>query len=225
MPGGYGMGSGTLAKWIEEKMAADKDAAVGDDAKVSPLFDGKTLDGFTIRSGTASYVVEDGAIIGTTGQSSPNTFLCTEKEYGDFELQFEVMVMNGSLNSGVQIRSKFKGEKFGGRIYGPQVEIEDNGKNGSESGYIYGEAMGGWLTPKDELKAHQKYQSGEWNHYRILAKGPTIQTWLNGDMITELTNEELYGKHPKGIIGFQVHGVGNKGPFQVKWKDITIKEL
>lgn len=225
LPGGYGMGSGTLAKWIETKMEADKNAAVADDSKVTPLFDGKTLDGFTIRSGTATYVVEDGAIVGTTDKGSPNTFLCTEKEYADFELNFEVMVMNASLNSGVQIRSKFKGDKFGGRVYGPQVEIEDNGKNGSESGYIYGEAIGGWLTPKDKLIAHKKYKTGEWNQYRIVAKGPTIQVWLNGEMISDLTDEKVYAEHAKGIIGFQVHGVGNKGPFQVKWKNITIKEL
>lgn len=225
LPGGYGTGSGTLAKWIESKMKSDKAEGEGAGAKASPLFDGKTLDGFSIKSGTATYVVEDGAIVGTTDKGSPNTFLCTDKEYGDFELEFDVMVVHGSLNSGVQIRSKLKGDNFGGRVYGPQVEIEDNGKNGSESGYIYGEAIGGWLTPKADLKPHTKFKSGEWNHYRIVAKGPTIQVWLNGEMMSDLTDEKAYAEHAKGLIGFQVHSVGNKGPFQVKWKNITIKEL
>lgn len=224
LPGGYGTGSGTLAKWIEVKMAADKDAATGDDTKATPLFDGKTLNGFTIRSGTATYVVEDGAIVGTTHKGSPNTFLCTEKEYSDFELEFEVMV-DAELNSGVQIRSKFKGDTFGGRVYCPQVEIEDGGENGAESGYIYGEAIGGWMTPKEDLKPHKHFKNGEWNHYRIVAKGATIKVWINDVMVSELTDEKVYKEHAKGIIGFQVHGVGNSGPFQVKWKNITVKEM
>ena len=39
---------------------------------------------------------------------SPNSFLCTDKLYGDFELQFEVKLINDELNSGVQIRSQTK---------------------------------------------------------------------------------------------------------------------
>lgn len=224
LPGDYGMGSGTLAKWIEAKMKADRLSGGEGGVIATPLFDGKTLKGFSIRSGTATYVVEDGTIIGTTAKGSPNTFLCTDKEYGDFELEFEVMV-DPRLNSGVQIRSKLKGDKFGGRVYGPQVEIEDSGKNGAEAGYIYGEQIGGWMTPKADLKPHKKFKTDEWNHYRIVAKGPNIKVWINGDMITDLTDEKVYKDHAKGLIGFQVHSVGNGGPFQVKWKNLMIKEL
>ena len=87
---------------------------------------------------------------------SPNSFLCTDKLYGDFELQFEVKLINDELNSGVQIRSqtkelndkeKSRGDKFG-RVNGPQVEIEATKEKGAESGYVYGEAIGGWMTLK-----------------------------------------------------------------------------
>src|SRR5690606_33272206 len=86
------------------------------------LFDGKTLDGWTQRNGTATYRVEDGAVVGKTSEGSPNSFLCTNKEYGDFELKFEVKV-DDALNSGVQIRSKSIPERDNGRVHGPQVEI------------------------------------------------------------------------------------------------------
>lgn len=69
------------------------------------LFDGKTLNGWSVHSGFAKYNVEDDAIVGTTVTDSPNTFLCTDREYGDFVLEFEVN-LDPSLNSGVQIRSK-----------------------------------------------------------------------------------------------------------------------
>ena len=48
------------------------------------LFDGKTIDGWSIKSGVATYKVEDGSIVGTTVKGSPNTFLCSDKKFGDF---------------------------------------------------------------------------------------------------------------------------------------------
>jgi hypothetical protein len=192
--------------------------------EMTPIFDGKTLDGWVQYNGTATYRVEDGAIVGKTSPGSPNSFLCTKKLYGDFELTFEVKVDDG-LNSGVQIRSNCKGGAPDGRVNGPQVEIESSGRNGAESGYIYGEAAGGWMTPKADLKPHKHFKDGEWNTYRIVAKGPRIQVWINGTQISDLTDEEKQKTHPKGFIGLQVHGVGNKGPFDVAWRNIKLKEL
>jgi len=76
------------------------DAGAGKQAEWKALFDGKTLNGWEIRSGFAKYHVEDGVIVGTTVEGSPNTFLCTKKRYGDFILEFEVKV-DPVLNSGV----------------------------------------------------------------------------------------------------------------------------
>ena len=197
------------------------------------LFDGKTLEGWVQKNGTATYRVENGTIVGQTTEGSPNSFLCTEKEYCDFELEFEVKVHN-SLNSGVQIRSKTKEKPTGkrkndqvGRVYGPQVEIEASGTNGAEAGYVYGEATGrGWLTPKERLIPHKHFKDGEWNKYRVVAKGPRIQTWINGNPIEDLTDEEAFKTHPCGFIGLQVHGVKKgTGPYDVAWRNIRIKEL
>ena len=190
------------------------------------LFDGKTLTGWTQKNGTAKYEVKDGTILGTTNEGSPNSFLCTDKEYGDFELTFEVRVDN-PLNSGVQIRSQTKDGKPDGRVNGPQVEIEASGNNGAEAGYVYGEATGrNWLTPKERLKPHKHFKDGEWNQYKILAKGPRIQTWINGEAIEDLTDEPIYQTHPKGFIGLQVHGIKKgSGPYTAAWKNIRIREL
>ncbi|MGB1926116.1 MAG: 3-keto-disaccharide hydrolase, partial [Rubripirellula sp.] len=69
------------------------------------LFNGKDLEGWTQKNGTASYRVDGDTIVGKTQEGSPNSFLCTDQLYGDFELKFEVKVDN-ELNSGVQIRSQ-----------------------------------------------------------------------------------------------------------------------
>ena len=228
LPGGYGQGSSTLAKWIGTNLKNDEKNGLKD--SFVTLFDEKStnLDNWSIKSGFATYKIKDGYILGTTADGSGNTFLCTKKEYGNFDLRFEVKCHN-RLNSGVQIRSKLKNPegKYGGRVNGPQIEIEASGNNGAEAGYVYGEATGrGWLTPKERLKPHKHFKDGEWNQYRVLAKGSRIQTWINGEMIEDLTDEEIYKTHPKGIIGLQVHGIGkNSGPFTVQWRNIKIKEL
>lgn len=189
------------------------------------LFDGKTLNGWNQKDGSATYVVKDGTIVGTTAKGSPNSFLCSNKEYGDFEIQFDVKVDN-ALNSGIQIRSHEKKADGKKRVNGPQVEIEASGAKGAESGYIYGEATGrGWLVPKDKLIRHKHFKDGEWNHYRIVAKGARFQTWINGNLVCDLTDEAIYKTHPKGFLGLQVHSVGNGGPFSVAWKNIKLKEL
>jgi hypothetical protein len=193
------------------------------------LFDGNTLDGWVQKNGTAKYTVVDGTIRGETNEGSPNSFLCSEKLYGNFELEFEVRV-HDSLNSGVQIRSQTK-DGPEGRVNGPQVEIE---AGPAEAGYVYGEAMVdpetdkgyGWLTPEDRLKPHSSFKNGEWNKFRVVANGPRIQTWINGQMIEDLKHEKVFETHPKGFIGLQVHGIKKgDGPFDVAWRNIRIKEL
>jgi len=197
------------------------------------LFDGKTLNGWVQKNGTATYQVVEGTIVGKTSEGSPNSFLCSEKLYGDFELEFFVRVHN-ELNSGVQIRSATKevsaeDETAGklGAVNGPQVEIEAGGAAGAEAGYVYGESTGrGWLTPEDRLIPHKHFRDDQWNHFRIVAQGPRIQTWINGESIGDLTDEEIFKTHPKGFIGLQVHSIGaGQGPFDVAWKQIRIKEL
>lgn len=193
------------------------------------LFDGETLNGWVQKNGTATYRVEDGTIVGRTAQASPNSFLCSEELFGDFELTFDVKLLNNELNSGVQIRSQTmetRDPEKVGRVNGPQVEIEASLEDGAEAGYIYGEACGGWMTPEDKLIPHKHFKDGEWNSYRVVAKGPHIQTWINGEPVADLVDEEKFESHPKGFIGLQVHSVGkDEGPYEVAWRNIKIKTL
>lgn len=203
-------------------------ATAATDDEWTSLFDGKTLNGWIQKNGLATYRVEDGTIVGRSAVNSPNSFLCSEKDYGDFELTFDVKLFNPELNSGVQIRSQTKppegGEQFG-RVNGPQVEIAAGGADGSDSGYIYGEACGGWMSPDGTRDLHKAFKVGEWNSYRIVAQGARIQTWINGQQIEDLVDDAKLASHPKGFVGLQVHGVGDKGPFEVAWRNIKIKPL
>ncbi len=199
--------------------------------KFTPLFDGKSLEGWQVRGGKATYKVEDGAIVGTTTEGSPNTFLCTKKNYGDFELRFEVKC-DPKLNSGVQVRShalekespmpgNAKRMRPAGTVYGPQVEIAVGGN----AGRIWDEARHGkWRDPNPDEKARQAYQGDKWNRYRVVVQGDHIRTWVNGVPVADaqLTDKE----DATGFIGLQVHGIrSGTGPFQVRWRDLQIREL
>ncbi len=201
----------------------------------APLFDGKTLNGWSVHSGFAKYHVEDGAIVGTTVKGSPNTFLCTDREYGDFLLEFEVL-LDPRLNSGVQIRSKIaKTEKvfvFNGRdgapqkrvippdrVYGYQVEIATE-KAGS-SGSIYDEARRAFMlaSTTSDPAASKAFKDGRWNKFRVECQGDRIRTWINDVPCVDLRD----GMTSRGIIGLQVHGVGDAGPYEVRWRNVRIQ--
>ena len=79
------------------------------------LFNEKNFNNFEQLNGDAKYVIENGAIVGTSKLNTPNSFLATKKKYSDFILEFEVFVENG-LNSGVQFRSISDPEINKGRV-------------------------------------------------------------------------------------------------------------
>lgn len=182
------------------------------------LFSGSDLSGWSQKNGTAAYRVENGAIVGKTSTGSPNSFLCTEESFSDFELAFEVNC-DSKLNSGVQIRSRSTAEFNNGRVHGPQIEIEEAP---GESGYVYSEGTGrGWLSKTQPIK--DVYRNNQWNQYRVRAVGNRIQTWVNDQKIEDLSDEESF---QSGFIGLQVHGIKlEDGPYEVRWRNISIRSL
>jgi hypothetical protein len=187
------------------------------DSDWTPLFDGRTLEGFTVRGGAATFTVEEGAIVGTTAPDTPNTFLCTDRAYADFVLEFEVLC-HPELNSGVQVRSAARED---GRVFGYQAEIDPTPRG--YSGGIYDEGRRGWLArPTPEQAANTPFLDGAWNHYRVEARGGRIRTWINGVPVADLIDEA----DGAGFIGLQVHGVGGRAdPLTVRWRNLRIREL
>ena len=207
-----------------------------------PLFDGKTLDGWIQRGGSAKYDVEDGMIIGTTVPNTKNSFLCTKKDYSNFILELDFKV-DPLLNSGVQIRSECFDKpttvKWGdkeikidaGRVHGYQYEIDmDNKKARWWTAGIYDEGRRLWLYPgilggkKEEFTAQgaKISKQNDWNHIRIEAIGDSIKTWLNGVPAADFKDSMTL----KGFIALQVHQVGGKeDPMHVYLKNIRIKEI
>ncbi|MDQ1255866.1 MAG: hypothetical protein QG656_460 [Candidatus Hydrogenedentes bacterium] len=197
----------------------------------TPLFDGKTLDGWTQRGGTAPYRVEGDTIVGTTVpgkevldkmvSGTGNSFLCTDKNYGDFILELEFKV-DPQMNSGVQIRSNSIPEYKNGQVHGYQVEIDPSDRAWTAG--IYDEGRRGWLYnlegPEREA-ARKAFKQNEWNHVRVEARGDSIKTWLNGVPAADLKDSMT----PTGFIALQVHASKDPEPREVRWRNIRIQSL
>lgn len=183
------------------------------------LFNGNDLTGWKQLNGEAIYEAINGEIVGTTVANTPNSFLCTEEEFGDFVLELE-MFMVDDFNSGMQFRSQSLPDYMNGRVHGYQCEV-DPSERGWSAG-IYDEARRGWLYPVDlNPDAKSAFKHGEWNHYRIECIGPSIKTWLNGVQVAHLIDDMT----PKGFIALQVHSIRDESMAnrQIKWRNIRIK--
>lgn len=210
----------TVMKWIVALPLLCGAAYAADNNEWQPLFNGQSLAGWRLINGTASYEVIDGAIVGTTRQGTPNSFLATEKSYGDFVLEFEVRQSVGPTNSGVQFRSQSKPDVMDGRVHGPQVELDPSERQWT--GGLYDEAMSGWWYP-GTLNPHPGlYKFDEWNQVRIEAIGPSMRTWINGVP----TAYVIDASYPQGFIALQVHAIGKPEDTgrKIQWRNLRIKE-
>ncbi len=193
-------------------------STVAQQAKWQELFNGRNLKGWTKINGTADYKVVDKTIVGISKMGTPNTFMRSNKMYGDFILEFDFKVDDG-LNSGVQFRSNSLKEYRDGTVHGYQFEIDPSSR--AWTGGIYDEARRGWLYPMTYNPAGQKaFKNNEWNKARIEAIGNSIRTWVNGIQCSELLDDVTQ----TGFIGLQVHSIGNKDleGKTVAWKNIRI---
>jgi len=174
--------------------------------KAKPIFDGKTLNGWKAVAGAAPYTVENGMIVGTMTKGTPNSFLITDKEYGDFILELDVKLEGETTNSGIQTRSHIKPEGNNGKglVFGRQVEIDPTAR--AWTGGVYDEARRLWLYPLElNPTAKSLYKKNEFNHYRIENIGNELKTWVNGKPVSYVIDT----LDQAGFIGLQVHGIGN----------------
>jgi hypothetical protein len=207
------------------------------------LFNGKDLDGWIQRGGVAKYEVEEGVIVGTSTMNTPNSFLCTGRDYGDFILEYEFKV-DPKLNSGVQIRSNsfsspteftWDGKVIkipADRVHGYQIEIDpEPNKDRWWSAGIYDESRRGWLYPgalggdgkKFTEQGRAIFKQNDWNKIRVEAIGDSIKTTLNGTPCAAITDSVT----ASGFIALQVHSINSKEieGTEVRWRNLRIQEV
>ena len=170
------------------------------------LFDGESTKGWTPRAKVESFVAKNGEL---QLVSKVNVWVVSDLKMADFEVEAEVKIPTdyAGFNSGLGFR--LIGEK--GKPKGYQCEI-DRGKPGG----IYGIGMGGWLYPGKETGAEYKKRSKglfkpeEWNKLRVVCKGPSIKTYVNGKLVAEVEHKQSL----EGHFGIQHHGKGGTVAFR-----------
>ncbi|MBS1574383.1 MAG: DUF1080 domain-containing protein [Bacteroidetes bacterium] len=189
------------------------------------LFDGKTLNNWKQLTGSATYTVENGVIVGTTVLSSPNSFLVSDKRItGNFILELEAKIEDTTMNSGVQFHSNYdKNANEGkGKVYGYQFELDASSRRWS--GGVYDEGRRDWLYPVSlNANAQDAFKLNEFNRIRIEVFGNTVTTWLNGKAVAYFVDTLTKND---GIIALQVHSIGDhedRVGEKVYFKNIRIK--
>jgi serine/threonine protein kinase len=179
-----------------------------------PFFNGKDLTGWVGLP--EAWRVVNGAIVGKLPAGRDKaTFLCTQREYRDFELKFRVWLKYGIGNSGVQVRSKLV-DTTDYLVAGPQVEID-----AFSSGGVYRERIGGgWMKQLPESDVRRIFKANEFNDYTIRAVGKRLTVVINGETIVDEVFPEM---DDSGIIALQLHG-GLKVD-EVTFKGIEMREL
>jgi hypothetical protein len=185
-----------------------------------PLFDGKTLEGWKNPYPHGEAKVVDGEIHLIANNKF---FLVTEKTYGDFVFEGEVLLPEGKANSGFM----FRAHAAPGKVFGYQSEVDGDPKR-KWSGGLYDEGRRAWfISPikgnKESEEAFRKragdtFKRNDWNTYRITCKGSKITIEVNGVVTTDVEDD----KDASGVIGIQHHG--EKGQ-TYKFRNLRIKEL
>ena len=193
--------------------------SVSTSAQWKSLFNGKDLAGWKQLNGKAKYSIQNGEIVGTTVMDEPNSFLATEKEYGDFILEFDFKV-DSTMNSGVQFRSESKPDFNNGKVFGYQYEIDPSKRNWSAG--IYDESRRDWLYPLDlNSAAKTAFKQNQWNKARIECIGTSIRTFLNGQPAAAVIDDAT----TRGFIALQVHAIHNKKEEgkTIHWRNLRIQ--
>lgn len=175
-------------------------------AEWNPLFDGKSTKGWNPRAKVESFVAKDGEL---QLFSKVNVWVVSDLKMADFEVEAEVKIPLDykGFNSGLGFRLVGKT----GKPKGYQCEIDQ-----SKPGAVYGIGMGGWLYPAKGKEAEYKerakglFKPEEWNKFKVVCKGSSIKTFVNGKLVAEVEHKQSL----EGHFGIQHHGKGGTVAFR-----------
>lgn len=188
-------------------------SAFAAEPKLVPLFNGKDLSNFKADDAKPFWRVEKGVLIGENDAAQKGHYLWTQKEYSDFVMEFDVRWKSTSergVDTGVEMRKPHLQLQLG--VSGSlRVDMTGSFYTGGKPAYPEaGQAKNAKQLMKPE---------GEWNTFRIQAKGNTFTCWINGVKASEYTDPKFSGAAP---IGLQIHP---KVEMKVEFRNVKIAEL
>ena len=190
--------------------------------KGTPIFDGKTFDGWEFRNNEKWFRIEDGAIVGGTfeGPIPHNEFVVSKKEYGDFMLHIECKSIGKGCNGGIQFRS-VRTPADGPKSHEMIGYQADMGDNIHLWGALYDESRRNRFLVKPPVEWIESIlRPDDWNEYTIICKGSNVKLFLNGILTVDYTETDP-DIPSRGFIGLQIHS----GPPSETWyRNIRIEE-
>lgn len=202
----------SLALTLLLSLAAVVVSPAADEPKLEPLFNGKDLTNFKAEESKEFWRVEDGILIGENNAEGKGNYLWTEKDYHDFVMEFDVRWKGTTprgVDTGIEMRK-------------PSIQCQLG-----ISGSLKVDMSGSWYVGKPGYpEAGQAKEAktlmhpeGEWNHFRVQAKGDTFTCWINGQKASEYTDPKFSGAAP---IGLQIHP---KVVMKCEYRNIMFAEL
>lgn len=202
--------------------------AMADPGKEVSIFNGKDLSGWKSATGGApgaGWKIEEGGVLHRADKGGD---IISDKEYADFELEFDWKISKGG-NCGV----KYRVRKTSAGWIGAEYQVLDdaghpNGKVPDTSAASLYE-----VVPPDKDKELKPV--GEWNHSKVIAKGNILEHYLNGKLVLKAdTSSKEWAEMKKDSKFAKIEGFAEAGPGHIliqdhgdeAWfKDIKIREL
>ena len=185
--------------------AADSDGFI-------PLFDGKSLKGWTVEEAPPSaFYVQDGAIVVHESCGYP-AWLRSDAQYENFEFRGEFFI-KGWMDSGIYLHAPEHGRPTWA---GLQMKIFHQ-----EETQPAINSMGSILPVAAPLKVNVR-NKGEWNDFRILMDWPALRIWTNGEQIQDLNLEsspELRHRLRSGYLGL------TSLSYPIRFRNLRVREL
>ncbi len=187
--------------------------ATAEEPKLRPLFNGKDMSNFKAEGAAKFWRIENEVLIGENDAEKKGHYLWTEKSYGDFVLEFDVRwkaATDRGVDTGIEIRQPKLQLQLG--VSG-SLRVDMTGSFYTGGKPAYPEAG----QAKDAKKLMRP--EGEWNTFRIQAKGDTFTCWINGEKASEYTDPKFSGAAP---LGLQIHGGVE---MKCEYRNVKIAEL
>ena len=188
-----------LLVWVLSSVVQAEEAAA------TSVFNGKDLTGWVVPAPNPFWTVTDGVLTGVNDPAKKGSMLRTEKSYGDFELEGEAR-WNGDIDSGFMIRK-------------PELQLQI-GTSRSLKTDMTGCFYTGTYPEAGQAKDRAKLlKIGEWNHFKLRAKGDIFTVYINGTEAVSYQNAKYADPAP---VGLQIHGGLD---MKIEFRNLKVKEL
>lgn len=173
--------------------------------KLKKIFNGKNLNGWKLPPDLTCWTASSGVLFVKNNAEKKGSNLWTEKNYQNFIISADFLMVDGTVDSGIFLRSE-----------NDQIQIGISGslkRDLTASPYLPKLKYPVEANVKDILKPT------DWNTMKIKMVDKTYTVWLNGKEVMTYTSKDIPASGP---IGLQLHP-GNE--MSIKYRNIRLAEL